>query len=215
MKLLLAIMLLLPMLSSCDKGLPKTDFSYKMLQGIDNPIILDHVSLLSEEGMGEITRSIISHLEENQVMKIHPMLGAFFNPAKKGFNINVIIESNGGYAELAKGLIGMLSSFKRAGDIKVTCYVNTAQSAAFTVMLGICDKKIGIGNVTLMQHRAYYSGMGYTSGTFLTDIELAKIETNVLKVDLEEWLKVTRGSYEDHVFTKKEIEKYKLLDEVI
>tara|TARA_R110000851_G_scaffold219999_2_gene372744 strand:+ start:131 stop:778 length:648 start_codon:yes stop_codon:yes gene_type:complete len=215
MKLLLAIMLLLPMLSSCDKGLPETDFSYKVLQEIDNPIILDHVSLLSEEGMGKLTRDIISHLEENQVMKIHPLLGAFFNPAKRGFNINVIIESNGGYAGIAKGLIGMLSSFKRAGGIEVTCYVNTAQSAAFTVMLGICDKKIGIGNVTLMQHRAYYSGIGYTSGTLLTDMELAKIEADVVKVNINEWLKITRDSYEDHAFTKKEIEKYKLLDKVL
>lgn len=217
MKLLLAIMLLLPMLSCTEDkpDLERSTVSYEVLQGIENPMILDHSSLIYEEQYTELSKSITSHLIENSVIAIHPVFGILTNPKKKGFNINLVIESNGGYSSLALNFIVNLNSIKKAAGLTVTCYVNTAQSAAFTIMVSVCDKKVAIGNLTLMQHKAYYESIGYTSGTMMTDMKLAKIEADALGVDFKEWLKLTRSSYEDHVFTKKEIKKYKLIDKVL
>ncbi len=217
MKKLLTILMLLPMLSCMEDKpeLERSTISYEVLQSIENPIILDHTSLLFEESYRELVTSITDHLTKNQVIAVHPLYGVLTNPKKKGFNVNLVIESDGGYSDLALNFITNFNSIKKAAGIKVTCYVNTAQSSAFTVMVSVCDKKIAIGELTLMQHKAYYRSLGYTSGTMITDMQLARIESKALGVNFDEWLKLTRSSYEDHVFTKKEIVKYKLIDEVL
>jgi ATP-dependent protease ClpP protease subunit len=123
----------------------------------------------------------------------------------------MMIQSGGGYVSLGNDMIEALNSLREAG-VKVNCYVGEAQSMAFAIMVLTCDKVIAKKGSTLMQHRVSYGSAGYTPSTYQSDIELSRRESQSLGVKYDEWHNLVRGS-EDHIFTKEEIEKYKLVDE--
>ena len=82
---------------------------------------------------------------------------------------------------------------------------------AFTLMLSICDEKIGMKGLVLMQHPVRYNNGARTVKTKLDDLDINATEARILKVDPKEWRKLSKEDG-DHFFTKEEIKKYRLVD---
>ena len=216
MKKLLAILILSIITSKSYDVLTryKTPFTHNLINKINPAITIDFGTLSTIKGPDNIIKELNMFLIENNMMKCN-LLRCMFNPDPNKKSLNIIIESNGGYAEVALEVSNILNSLRKEGII-ISCYTNKAQSAAFFLLITACDKRIGVGGVKLMQHKSYYYSDHkiITSGTLKNDILLSNKEADLLGVNRNDWIKLTRGS-EDHIFTKYEIKKYKLIDKYI
>lgn len=192
----------------------KSAFTHDEIAKINPVLIVDKYTFLHADNQAQEMRSALSRMVEMGIVIMTPF-GPVVNPDLKqgNYSIPVIIQSGGGLVSLGMELIGALNSLREAG-VKVNCYVGEAQSMAFALMVIICDKVIAKKSARLMQHRVSYGTQGTTPHTFQSDIELSRLEAESLGVNYDEWHNLARGP-EDHVFTKEEIEKYKLVDEWI
>ena len=68
--------------------------------------------------------------------------------AKQTFRL--YINSSGGRVDVALEAIKYFHASKKFLNIEFTCYINKAMSAAFTLAMSICDKRIGLRNVSIM-----------------------------------------------------------------
>lgn len=123
----------------------------------------------------------------------------------------VLINSQGGLAYDTIALANSINAYKEVSGLNITCYIKTAMSAAFTLMLDICDKRIGMKNIRLMQHRVT-QGTYNTIGTKELDMVINKREALILGVPELDWLKISKGK-NDHHFTREEMIKFKLIHE--
>jgi hypothetical protein len=189
----------------------KSDFTHIELERINPILVIDDTTLMNIENYKESMAELTNTLASLQVIVLSSS-GFRFNPdVSRGFPISVVIQSGGGYVSLGKALIVTLIGLRRSG-IMVTCYVSEAQSMAFTAMVVGCTKVVAKRSVVLMEHRVSIGGEGSTPNTFMNDIEFSKIEARKIGVNWEDWIKIARGE-KDHVFTKEEIEKYKLVND--
>jgi ATP-dependent protease ClpP protease subunit len=189
-----------------------SDFSHHELLKINPDGVIDEYTLRSPENYQTFGSNLVGNMVKRGILDTHPLLGAIFkqNPPAEG--ITIVFQSPGGYVSLGKQAADMLSSF-RANNIHITCVVSEAQSMAFFVLITQCDNIIAKKSVKLMQHKVHLVQHGSNSPlTFMMDLEMARKEAEVLGVDFNKWLKLTRLKKADHIFTQKEIRDYKLVD---
>lgn len=183
----------------------KTDYSttisYEKIQEIKPVVIIDHGTLQNDKQAYEAVSDIT-----NLIHQLGPFAAMF-----KGQSFNVLIESNGGRVDLGYKIITHLNTLKARTGIKFKCYVKTAASMAFTLYLSICDEKIGLEGLVLMQHPVKYNNGARTVKTKIDDLDINATEARILKVPEKEWRKLSKEDG-DHYFTKEEIKKYKLVD---
>lgn len=191
-----------------------SDFTHEELVKIKPELIIDYGMLEDEDSYKDDINSLSYHLiQRGLILKTPTGMVYNSNTSYISPSISVVIQSGGGYIKLGYYLIQTLIDIRKTG-IKINCYVSEAQSMAFTVMVLGCDKVLAKKNVTLMEHRVSRGGEGTTPSTFMEDIQLSQLEAQVLGLKWEDWIKVARGP-KDHVFTKDEIKKYKLVTEWI
>lgn len=178
-----------------------TKITYAQLQKIKPVVIIDHATLLDPQ----LARQSVQPLT-SLITGLGP-----FAALLKGQTFNVLIESNGGDVSLGYKIIHHLNMLKVNYGIKLKCYIKTAASMAFTLYLSICDEKIGLKGLKLMQHPVRYSNGVRTVKSLALDLEINATEARILKIKPSVWLKISKESG-DHFFTKEEIKKYKLID---
>tara|TARA_R100001086_G_C11847513_1_gene260528 strand:- start:5325 stop:6032 length:708 start_codon:yes stop_codon:yes gene_type:complete len=191
--------------------------SYEEIMNIKPAATLDRYTLRKEFDTRQFHDEVLRYLINKDIIIVHPALGLISNKRKIPKNVNLIIDSQGGFVSLGFKLKNLFDNLKSVG-ISFKCYVVNAQSMAFYFMVNACDyvvlKKGGI----LMQHRVHYKERGkkeYGSYTKVLDLKMAKDEARKLKIGLKEWMKITRGSVKDKVFSEQEAFKYGLIDEVM
>lgn len=192
----------------------KSSFSHDEVARINPTLIVDKITLVHKGAFQAAMEQAVLKLADKGILIPTPF-GMVMNPdlAGKDYSISLIIESGGGFVSLGNTMVGMLNELRKNG-IKTKCYIGEAQSMAFTIMVLGCDKVIAKKSATIMQHRTSYGSSGQTPSTYALDIEIARAEAQALKVNYEHWLSLTKGE-DNHVFTKEEIKKYKLVDEWI
>jgi ATP-dependent protease ClpP protease subunit len=188
-------------------------FTHSEIAKIKPFLIIDKYSLGDTESYTGTMQEAMKQLFDKGVM-VNTLFGPSINTSLRGRSISLIIQSGGGLVVLGKDMAVALNSLRQNG-IKLNCYVGEAQSMAFYLMVTSCDKVIAKKSATIMMHKTSYGSSGYTPATYKMDLDLSKDEAAVLGVDPTMWLNLTRGTKEDHVFTKEEIKKYKLVDEWI
>lgn len=177
-----------------------TTVTYKQIQKIKPLIIIDHATLQSPELAYEAVKPIT---------KLITGLGPF-SKLLQGQTLNVLIESNGGRVDLGYKIIKHLNELKYRIGFKLKCHIKTAASMAFTIMLSICDERVGLKGLFLMQHPVRYSNGVRTVKTKIDDLDINKSEARILGVKPSVWLALSKQDG-DHVFTKEEIKKFKLV----
>lgn len=189
-------------------------YTHQEVRQINPVMVIDRVSLTDVGNFKDTMQGAVTAMVKRGILMQTPF-GLVYNPSLGGSNysVNVIIQSGGGFVNLGYEALGFLNEMRKNG-LKINCHVAEAQSMAFTIMVLGCDKVIAKKTATIMQHRTSYGGGNVTPSTFNQDIEIAEAEALRLGVKYDEWLALTKGK-EDHVFTKEEIEKYKLVDEWI
>jgi ATP-dependent protease ClpP protease subunit len=192
----------------------KSGFTHAQVVKIDPVAVIDRYTLLHKDAASGFVQDLMQNLAKKGVVSIHPLFGAFVNEDKVGQPINIIIQSWGGDVSLGRGIHSVLFGLRKAG-VFINCYVSEAQSMAFYIMLTTCDNVIATRNVVLMQHRVHYNGNGHSPATYLTDVEMAREEAASLNYDLHKWLLLTRGSENDHVFSKKEYESMGIINSYV
>lgn len=197
---------------SKEEKLAESKFTHEEILKIDPAVVLDKMSLLSPEGATVFNQDLTAHLSKLGILVFVPMFGVYqFNPEFHGGSINIIIESPGGLVSLGTSIANLLEEIRQR-NVFVNCFVSEAQSMAFFVMVTQCDNVIAKKNVLLMQHRVSYGERGYSPGTQLLDVKLARVEAEKLGVEFNSWLKFTKGN-KNRVFTKKQIKQFKLVDQ--
>lgn len=192
---------------------PQSHFSHAELLKISPDGVIDPFTIRSPEGFDAFGSKLVANMVKRGILLEHPMFGAVFqadnpNPG----SITLVIQSPGGLVSVGNRIAQMLESF-RANNIHIDCVVSEAQSMAFFIVVTQCDRVYAKKNVKFMQHKVHYGQQGTNSpSTFVSDLEMARKEAEVLGVDFNKWFKLTRLKEEDHVFTQKEIRDYKLVD---
>jgi len=211
MKKLLLLLLIANLFFSVDfEQRYESKLSHEDILKINPVAVVDNYTLLDSDAATQFLLDIQDKLVRDGVMTIHPMFGTILNTRGFEYNLNIIISSEGGISEIGVALAEKLITLKTS-NISINCYVTEAQSMAFYLMVRGCSKVYAIKDVILMQHRSYYGNGNYTEGSYKNDIDLARSEASSLGVDFKKWLELTRGSEDDHVFTKEEIKQYKLV----
>ena len=169
-------------------------FGYNDIRLISPHIIIDHSTLISDEGFNTFVDQY-----NNAVSNI------------TNYKIRLMIESGGG--EVKKGLeIGSaLFELKELYAFDIECHVTQAASMAFTLMVTLCSEIIVYGdNFSIMSHQAYNYYSESTAGTKILDIQFSNAEARSLGLDDKKWLTISRQSDVDKFYTKDELIKYKI-----
>jgi len=130
----------------------------------------------------------------------------------KDQTVNLIINSSGGRVDFGYKLLNFVNFIKYHLKIKTTCYIKEASSMAFTVAISICDKRIALEGIEMMQHPVSVGSKYYTTSTKIDDILISALEASRLGIDPKEWRKISKEQG-DKFFTKEEMIKYKLIHE--
>lgn len=191
----------------------KSMYSHAEIMKIQPDLIVDEYALVNPDVYAEEIVSFNQKLISKGILLMTPF-GYAVNPSVDRANtqVEVIIQSPGGSVGMGLSLIGLLDTI-RQGGVSVICHVGEAQSMAFSILVLGCDKVIAKKVAVLMQHRTSYYGLGATPSTYVLDLELVKLESDALGVSFAEWYNLTRRESSDHIFTRAEIDKYKLVDE--
>jgi len=189
----------------------QSTYTYEQVAKINPALIIDKYTLTSPDVFKESVGRMVEFLIKRGAVVPTAFGMEVVTQEASSLVIPIIIQSGGGYVSVGMQLSQMIIPFKQSGS-KVHCHVSEAQSMAFYLMVTLCDRVIAKKSVKLMQHRSSYGSKGFTPSTYLTDIEMARGESQALKVSIDSWMELTRGE-EDHVFTLEEIERYGLVHE--
>lgn len=128
-------------------------------------------------------------------------------------DINIFISSNGGNIGVMNDLRTLLN-FAKKNSKYITCYVEKAYSAAFSI-LQICDKRIGLKNSKYLTH-FIHNGYGYThKSSYPNIVKHCKMEADDMKIDWKKWCLKSRIEGEDVMFNAEEALKENIIDEIL
>jgi len=183
--------------------------THVQIQNLSPDIIINDTTFTGPRG---VAVSIGSFMTKVGVLS---MLGASENI--RGAEVSIYIASNGGSVYLAQELVSNLKQARQLFGVTYTCYVERAISAAFSVVMDLCDEKVGVFEQKLCQHKSFFMTRGgyrsYPADALLTDLELANMERTTVVESMIDWLAISRpedGSLK--CFSPAEKDKYKLID---
>ena len=190
------------------KTIETSKVSYDHLMNHRYDAIISQATLMS---MGMVQKDIFQPLSELFKTRYKD------TSAMRYGTLEILISSPGGSTDAGFELIKGMEYLKKVSKMRVICYVEQASSIAFTVMMGICDKRIALGTPTLIVHRAAMvdrSSHMYTVMSSLIDLRMAGIEVaHMTNMRIKQWLKMTRQPNVDRRLTKEEMKKYDIIQE--
>ena len=152
-------------------------------------------------------------LQTSNIMK-RKYLKAKASKDQKDLNVNILIDSYGGYVSTMYQIESLLNMYRGVGQFNFTCYVANAISAAFYLMVRVCDRTILIRGAEIAQHPVHVGREMSTASTLLITKDMSDAEAASLNQEENFWFSLTRKVGKLKYFSVDELFKYNIIDEV-
>ena len=129
-------------------------------------------------------------------------------------NVNILIDSFGGSVAVMYAIEGYMKRAQNKGNFFYTCYVTNAISAAFYLMVRLCNKTILVKGAKVAQHPAHIGREMSTVDTLIISKEMSDKEADSLSLDRDMWFSLTRRVGKLKYFSVKELLEYGIVQEL-